>query len=198
MMLNNKNQKMMLNNKNQKMMNVFWKLVHSLLIIIYELIISKLFIFWFLLEDIYIGVGSEDLYTGVWLVSIIPVKFYSNPETEKKEIIKENKNKSGVYRWINEKNGKFYVGSSINLGNRLRDYYNISFLSRPNSQGMIISRSLLKYGYSNFKLEILEYCNKEDVIIREQFYIDLLKPEYNILKTAASSFGYKHSEKKLI
>jgi group I intron endonuclease len=29
---------------------------------------------------------------------------------------------------------------------------------------------------------------------REQYYLDKLKPEYNILKYAGSSFGYKHTE----
>lgn len=62
---------------------------------------------------------------------------------------------------------------------------------------MTISKALLKYGYSNFSLEILEYCNKEDVLLREQYYLDLLKPEYNILKIAGNSFGYKHSPEVL-
>jgi len=47
---------------------------------------------------------------------------------------------------------------------------------------MVINKALLKYGYSNFKLEILEYCDKSVNIEREQHYIDLLKPEYNTLK----------------
>ncbi len=62
---------------------------------------------------------------------------------------------------------------------------------------MVIHNALLKYGYSNFSLEILEYCDLENVIEREQYYLDLLKPEYNILKTAGSSLGYKHTEKTL-
>jgi group I intron endonuclease len=58
-----------------------------------------------------------------------------------------------------------------------------------------IYSSLLKYGYSNFRLEILEYCKSAaDVIQREQYFIDLLEPEYNLNKTAGSSFGNKHSE----
>jgi len=40
---------------------------------------------------------------------------------------------------------------------------------------------------------ILEYCTITELIEREQFYIDILKPEYNILKLAHSSIGYKHS-----
>jgi hypothetical protein len=39
----------------------------------------------------------------------------------------------------------------------------------------------------------LEYCKKENVISREQYYFDFLNPEYNILKIAGSSLGYKHS-----
>lgn len=32
---------------------------------------------------------------------------------------------------------------------------------------------------------------------REQYYLDLLKPEYNILTKAGSSLGFKHSEDTL-
>lgn len=53
----------------------------------------------------------------------------------------------------------------------------------------IIYTALLKYGYSNFSLEILEYCKPEVAIEREQFYINLLKPEYNILQVAGSPLG---------
>jgi len=56
---------------------------------------------------------------------------------------------------------------------------------------------LLKHEYSKFELDILEYCDPLDVIAREQHYIDILKPEYNILKVAGSLFGYKHTEESL-
>jgi group I intron endonuclease len=59
---------------------------------------------------------------------------------------------------------------------------------------MIINKALLKHGYSKFKLEILEYCNPKEVVKREQYYLDVFTPEYNILKTAYSSLGYKHTE----
>jgi group I intron endonuclease len=47
-------------------------------------------------------------------------------------------------------------------------------------------------------LEILEYCTKENAISREQYYLDLLNPEYNILKIAGSRLGFKHSEETLL
>jgi group I intron endonuclease len=57
-----------------------------------------------------------------------------------------------------------------------------------------IYNSIRKYGLSNFSLEILEYCdNSFSILDREQYYIDKLSPEYNILKIAGSSYGFKHS-----
>lgn len=55
----------------------------------------------------------------------------------------------------------------------------------------------MKYGYINFTLEILEYCEPSEVIFREQYYLDLLKPAYNILNKAGSSLGFKHSEETI-
>ena len=64
-------------------------------------------------------------------------------------------------------------------------------LSRSNSN---ILSALLKYGFSNFNLEILEYCEPSQTIIREQHYLDQLSPEYNILLVASSSLGKLHTE----
>jgi group I intron endonuclease len=52
----------------------------------------------------------------------------------------------------------------------------------------------LKYGYSNFRLEILEHCDKKEAVSREQHYFDLFKPEYNILTVAGSTLGFRHSQ----
>lgn len=93
-------------------------------------------------------------------------------------------------------NGKSYVGSSVNLERRLKCYYNIYFLeSGIKKRKSLIYSGLLKYGYANFTLEILEYCASFEVIPRELYFLDLLKPEYNLLLTAGSRLGSKHSEK---
>jgi group I intron endonuclease len=62
---------------------------------------------------------------------------------------------------------------------------------------MLISKALIKYGYGNFSLEILEYCDRSNVLLREQYYLDLFKPEYNLLKIAGSNLGYIHTENTL-
>ena len=59
---------------------------------------------------------------------------------------------------------------------------------------MTIYKALLKYGYAGFRLEILEYCDIQVLLEREQFFFDMFSPEYNILKVAGSPLGYRHSE----
>lgn len=71
-------------------------------------------------------------------------------------------------------------------------YFSLNSLLIANS--MAICRALLKYGFSNFSFEILEYCEPCAALSREQYYLDRLNPQYNILPTAGSSFGHKHSE----
>lgn len=60
---------------------------------------------------------------------------------------------------------------------------------------MIISIALIKYGYINFSITILEYCDKSGLNAIEQYCVDSLKPEYNILIISGSYFGYTHFQK---
>lgn len=119
---------------------------------------------------------------------VSPVVVYIKPGEQKQSIVKDNKLKSGVYRWTNNVNGKSYIGSSQNLGIRLQEYYGKSLVNTKNS---LIYKAILKYGHENFTLEILEYCDKNLIIEREQYYLDLLKPIYNILLVAGSPLGRK-------
>ena len=53
----------------------------------------------------------------------------------------------------------------------------------------------MKYGHNNFKILILELIEsneniKEDLINREQYYFNLLKPVLNLSPTAGSHLGY--------
>lgn len=128
-------------------------------------------------------------------ISVIPIVVYPDAFFNKSIILKDNKNKVGIYRWVNKENGNTYIGSSVNLGRRLRVYYDFSFLSvRVQKSKSRIYSAILKHGYSNFQLEILEYCTKEKAVSREQYYIDLFKPEYNLNSTAGSRLGSNHSE----
>lgn len=116
--------------------------------------------------------------------SVVAEVKYDNADVDKVKFFTENRDKSGVYRWINKTNGKTYVGSSINLSVRFYTYYSLASLAQSNRP---IDRALLKYGFSNFSLEILEYCETDLLLEREQYYMDYLNPEYNIVEKAGST-----------
>jgi group I intron endonuclease len=136
--------------------------------------------------------------------SLLPIAWLSTPKvlyinalTEKDDLFDENKDKSGIYIWTNKLNGKRYIGSAIDLGDRksgrLNKYYRPSYLASDVLGSSAIRSAIIKYNHKNFMVGILEYCSKTELSEREQYYIDKLSPEYNILKVAYSSFGYKHT-----
>ena len=122
----------------------------------------------------------------------IPVIKYENADRQKLSILEENKVKSGVYLFRNLTNEKIYIGSSMDLRRRFKEYFNVNHLLR--NKNLAICAALGKYGYSLFSLEVLEYCDPSNILKREQYYLDLIKPQYNILKTAGSFVGFKHTE----
>ncbi len=120
---------------------------------------------------------------------------YKNILDNKSIILKDNKNKSGVYKWTNIITNESYIGSSSNISKRLNRYFSINYLKdktyRYNSR---IYTAILENGYNKFYIEILEYCDVDIILNREQYYFDLLKPKYNIALKAGSLLGFKHSE----
>ena len=75
-----------------------------------------------------LNLTNADYFSG-YLALITPVKVYCNADTQKKTILKENKDKSGIYRWVNKITGATYVGSGVDLTRRLRDYYSTGELA---------------------------------------------------------------------
>ena len=121
------------------------------------------------------------------------IKIYKDPVNQRNLIRKDNHNKVGIYSWINNINGKFYIGCGSSLYLRLSDYYQKWYLkSRTN---LYIVRSLSKYKMSNFTLVILKYTNTQNVISCERKFIHLLKPEYNKNLMLNSIKKYKRSIK---
>jgi excinuclease UvrABC nuclease subunit len=51
----------------------------------------------------------------------------------KKDILKENKGKSGIYMWTKKFTSEIYIGKSTNWSNRFKIYLNLSYLKSKNS-----------------------------------------------------------------
>lgn len=120
--------------------------------------------------------------------------YYYNPAEQKKIIYKDNYKKAGIYLFTHKSTGNKYVGSSLNLSQTFVKYFYILWKVKLKE---IIEKSTVLYlntEINQFTLEIMEHCSSNTLIEREQFYLDNLKPLYNILTIAGNRRGFIHSE----
>lgn len=97
----------------------------------------------------------------------------------------------GVYRIQNTENGKFYIGSSVNI--RWRAHKHLSHLRRGIHANAHLQAAFNKYGEQAFSVELVEVCDKADLLNFEQRHLDQLAPDYNICRHAANTLGYRHT-----
>jgi group I intron endonuclease len=100
---------------------------------------------------------------------------------------------SGIYLIKNIINEYKYVGSAVNI--RKRRNRHLSDLRKNKHHSKYLQRAWNKYGEENFIFEVIEeVIDKSSLTEREQYYLDILNPEYNLEKTAYSSLGIKRSK----
>ena len=100
----------------------------------------------------------------------------------------------GVYVIQNLVNDKKYIGSSSNAKNRMKIHLNE--LRKGIHNNTHLQRAWNKYGEKAFKFNIILYCHKEDLLVYEQYYINLFrvaldKYGYNKCPNANGTLGYK-------
>jgi len=81
---------------------------------------------------------------------------------------------SGVYKITNTVHGKFYIGSSKDTDNRRTEHWNA--LRRGDHVNPILQNSWNYHGEDKFTFEVIETCDTDQCLLREQHYLDLLQP----------------------
>jgi group I intron endonuclease len=99
---------------------------------------------------------------------------------------------AGVYAIENTADGKLYVGSVVR-GFERRWRQHRSGLRAVRHHSRYLQRAWNKHGETTFRFAILEICPAELCVEREQWWIDLLRPAYNMSPTAGSPLGVKHT-----
>ena len=87
-----------------------------------------------------------------------------------------------IYKWTNLQNNKVYIGKSVDIARRLRNYRDEV---KKNKQRPIIS-AIRKYGFENFNFEIIEICDSltnQEILEKEQYWI-------NFYNSKNKNFGY--------
>lgn len=99
---------------------------------------------------------------------------------------------SSIYKITHVASGRFYIGSAKNTKMRWRRHE--QQLKNGDHHSKYLQRLYNKYGAESLTYEIVEYCEVNKLLEREQYYLDTLSPPLNSLKIAGSALGYKHSE----
>lgn len=95
---------------------------------------------------------------------------------------------TGIYTiGSNSKPDRIYVGSAVNMHARLASH--LSKLRRNKHHSQKLQNHVNKYGVEDLYFTIVETCKREELLIREQYYIDTLKPWFNICPKAGNTLG---------
>lgn len=129
---------------------------------------------------------SSDGHRGV--CKICHNKDYKQYYNKNKEFVLTNikkrfkKIESGIYMVKNLVTGAKYVGQSVTPYLRMTQHCSViksknrKTLNKTNEQ---LQEDLNKYGREAFIFGIIEHCEEERLLEREQYYIRQMKPEYN-------------------
>lgn len=104
--------------------------------------------------------------------------------------------KSGIYQIILKTDGRSYIGSAINIESRWKDH---QYFAKTDPTRQVITRALAKHGIDKFEWKILEHCDTEILLKREQHWLDVVRPfvdennGFNVRKIANSNFGITRS-----
>lgn len=106
----------------------------------------------------------------------------------------------GIYKILNKINNKFYIGSSINI--KRRWMHHKTYLNGGYHINKHLQNAWNKFGIENFEFLILEETSEEELLAKEQYYLDLYKNKkeqiYNFSCVAGSPMkDMKHSQETI-
>lgn len=132
----------------------------------------------FLLTTVAAKVQHPDIISKlVWTEYVKP-----NIEDTFKRI--EIKSEPGIYKLTSLLNGKCYVGKSTDVKKRIADHFK-SVVGIKSIADQAVHHAILKEGFWNWQIEIITYCDKEQLSDLEKYYIDFFKcQEYGYNKNA--------------
>jgi group I intron endonuclease len=110
-------------------------------------------------------------------------------------------NKPGIYQILNKENNKMYIGSSIKILTRIKRHKTQLMENKHHSRHLQRAYNKNK---SIWEFNVLEYCEKENLLKREQHYLNILlfatednnkfsEYGYNISRNAENTLGIKWS-----
>jgi len=97
---------------------------------------------------------------------------------------------TGIYKITNEINGKYYIGSSINIKKRWGEHRRS--LNHGDHCSRYLQRSWNKHGRKWFNFSVVLICEPSDRLEYEQWFLDNYSCNYNMSKEVTSGMGGRH------
>ncbi len=88
----------------------------------------------------------------------------------------------GIYRIVNTITGHSYIGSTNDFKTRKNRHFYL--LSKNKHFNYKLQQAYNTYGKNALRFETIVICSQELLFKKEQIFLDLLEPEYNISKNA--------------
>ena len=86
----------------------------------------------------------------------------------------------GIYKITNQLTNECYIGQSVDVDKRWKEHIKCG-LGIDTPVGNKLYKAMAEYGIENFTFELIEKCSKEDLDIKEKYFIELYE---------ANNFGY--------
>ena len=98
-----------------------------------------------------------------------------------------------IYKITNQLDGKFYIGQTVNeISYRFRKHLELG----ERGGGYKLHSAISKHGRDNFSVELIEECSDLDELNqREIYWIDELRPHYNLCPGGSFRLGPESIEK---
>lgn len=84
--------------------------------------------------------------------------------------------KPGIYKITNINSGKCYIGKSTNVKKRIADHFKSS-IGIKTIADQAVHHEIWKTGFWNWTIEVIIYCEKEQLNELEKYYIDFFKSQ---------------------
>ena len=101
--------------------------------------------------------------------------------------------KSGVYKIFNIRTQEHYIGSSRDLYKRISSHFSQLEIDSHSNKKMQASYN----AFGNFGYRILEECSAENLVSREQHYMNLNYPDFNSAKKATQGRPKEEAKTKI-
>ena len=89
-------------------------------------------------------------------------------------------NLCGIYKITNKITKECYIGQAVDISARLSTHFGRDAKKYYGKHKF--HTDIIDYGRDCFKCEILELCDKDNLLEREEYWYDKIKPSYNIIR----------------